>query len=102
MLFLFISVMGFSQSIAPYSQEFNKYLNEKNSGTHQLITTDGHGLGGIPLPYEVYFDNMLQKDVQTFDPVYDLRTTNFLTPIKNQGSCGSCWGRLNQNGKNLA
>ncbi len=91
MLFLFISVMGFSQSIAPYSQEFNKYLNEKNSGTHQLITTDGHGLGGIPLPYEVYFDNMLQKDVQTFDPVYDLRTTNFLTPIKNQGSCGSCW-----------
>lgn len=81
-----ISVYTFSQDIeAPVNPEFIKWHQKKLNGE----TSSGD------IPYYVLpnFNGLIKKasSPKSFDQIYDLRTTGYLTPVKNQGSCGVCW-----------
>ncbi|XP_073943282.1 cathepsin K-like [Choristoneura fumiferana] len=47
-----------------------------------------HPAGSIPFPHSEAEVNQI---VTHLPKEYDMRMEGFITPIKNQGSCGSCW-----------
>ncbi len=83
---------------APMSEKFLKYLEDQEKGIEWMtMTSDGQPLGLIPglldLKYldTSYIDSQSYYDDAAIPKSYDLRTKNKLPPVRNQGSCGSCW-----------
>ena len=82
---------------APINPEYIRYMYRLMAGEPIIkFTKDGHALGLIPSPLDPVIFSPENKSeraglIQGFPAVYDLRPLNKLTPIKNQGSCGSCW-----------
>jgi C1A family cysteine protease len=70
-----------------------QYQQQKAAGKVATQTVDGQGLGWVPPPYELSklptASSLTQA--QTFPATYDLRTLNKVSPVENQGQCGSCW-----------
>lgn len=99
-LFLF-AICGILSSFAQQQGSFSllnpdfiNYHNKIKSGTQQFYTAEGHALGKVPSPVLPNFDAFYssgQHGSTKFPAVYDLRTLNLLTPVKNQSNCGSCW-----------
>jgi len=75
---------------APLNPDFVQYSSKLKSLSWPTVTEDGHGLGLIPSPFQYSFAGYRTKKL-AFPASYDLRTLGFLTPVKDQGSCGSCW-----------
>jgi len=81
---------------APLNPEFIAYTKEKTYDSQ--VQSGTHGLGLVPSP--IYRPNV--KDVQMFGSnagdrftsypaTYDLRTSNKVSPVKDQNPWGTCW-----------
>jgi C1A family cysteine protease len=70
-----------------------QYQQQKAAGKVATQTVDGQGLGWVPPPYELSklptAPSLAQA--QAYPATYDLRTLGKVSPVENQGQCGSCW-----------
>ena len=101
--FISISLSCFSQlrnNIAPINPEFIKYKNSLKSGLKSASI--GQNFGYTPPFTELpeYYTNststssQLSTSLNRLPAVFDLRTINGVTPVKNQGTSsngGNCW-----------
>jgi uncharacterized repeat protein (TIGR02543 family) len=81
-------------SAAPVSAAWNEYLEASSKGPISSHTIDGHALGLIPSPRDPALTRGLRVStglVGALPTSFDLRTTGKLTPVRNQGSFGTCW-----------
>ena len=78
---------------APLNPAYVQYQQQKAAGKVATQTVDGQGLGWVPPPYELSklptAPSLAQA--QAYPATYDLRTLNKVSPVENQGHCGSCW-----------
>ena len=80
---------------APLNPAYVQYQQNKSAGKVATQTADGLGLGWVPPPYELSktptASSITAAQAQTYPATYDLRTLNKVSPVENQGQCGSCW-----------
>jgi C1A family cysteine protease len=86
---------------APPSEEFTAFLERRaEAETGQPVPVDPQqgGFGLIPSPVHIQPGQpqtpaleQASRGLLGFPSTYDLRTQSKLTPVKNQGSYGTCW-----------
>jgi len=90
-------LMSQTISMAPLNPDFVAYLNTAGKGQVENLTSSWHSLGHLPSPVDYSYMKGINlhasKGVEalTYPVSFDLRTTNKLTPVKDQANCGSCW-----------
>jgi C1A family cysteine protease len=82
-------------SIAPVNPDF--VARQTKAGMLLAVSQDdqGHTLGLIPSPLDrshlISQVSLLAAQLEGIPSSYDLRTYGYVTPVKDQGGCGSCW-----------
>ncbi|MDM7924959.1 MAG: C1 family peptidase [bacterium] len=78
-----------------WNPEFLRWRNQQGNGRYRDATAEGRRLGEIPPPF--LLNSERTEGGAGFTPQseppprFDLRESNGLTPVRNQGNCGSCW-----------
>lgn len=96
---LFWSVINLSSAepqpaLAPLNPAFIAYQEKLKAGKEMLqLTEEGRGLGYVPAPRAPVAFEPVTKRLLGFPAYFDLRTQSppRLSPVKDQGACGSCW-----------
>jgi C1A family cysteine protease len=78
---------------APQNAAYVQYLQETAAGKVQTQTVDGRGLGWVPPSNELSKLPTAPslRQAQALSATYDLRTLGKVSPVEDQGQCGSCW-----------
>ncbi len=78
---------------APLNSDFIKYRKSKYMNKVQKTFKNGIKLGYIPSPVDISHLKNSNFNIKnkTFPNVFDLRNTNRVSPIRNQGDFGTCW-----------
>jgi len=82
-------------ALAPVNPHFLEYITNVQTRILGKQASDGYSLGLMPSPHDISYltgKNMVRtQQVLAFPSSYDLRAQGKLTPVKDQGNCGSCW-----------
>ncbi|MHC1724805.1 MAG: lectin like domain-containing protein [Syntrophobacteraceae bacterium] len=81
---------------APLSAEFENFVRESASTARETKSSGGHSLGYTPSPVDLSSVNKgpflsSEEAAAGFPSRYDLRTLQRVSPVRDQGPCGSCW-----------
>ncbi|WP_373484358.1 lectin like domain-containing protein [Acetobacterium sp.] len=73
--------------------EFVQYMVEHEQEKMYTLSEENHNQGYIPPPLKRYEGSEMTAMIQTMDlpATFDLRTTDRVTPIRNQSPYGTCW-----------
>jgi C1A family cysteine protease len=82
-------------SMAPLNPVF-RYYSASAANRSPAVSLSGENLGYIPGTVDLEYLNQTDvfetgMKIQSIPESYDLRTHGRMTPVKNQGGCGSCW-----------
>ncbi|XP_050355878.1 cathepsin L-like proteinase [Nymphalis io] len=84
-------VLEQNQKNLSYKLTINKFSDLTDDELGYLFATrpsDPHDLGSMPFPHTI---EEVEEIAQDLPENYDMRVEGFISSIKNQGSCGSCW-----------
>ncbi|XP_023948040.2 pro-cathepsin H [Bicyclus anynana] len=83
-------VMEHNKKNLSYKMTVNKFSDWTDDELASLRATrpSTQHIGSVPFPHT---DEEVDKLVEELPKYYDMRIEGFITSVKNQASCGSCW-----------